>query len=93
MYEPCTAPERQYKRIALDEGLLPPNSGVDLGTSFADNTIVIPDSPERVHKPAYRPFQEAETASQIAKTDPFIVPGVSQLAAIFDDPSADEYAC
>jgi hypothetical protein len=88
LYEPGTAPERQYKRIALDEGLSQPTSRVDSGSQLQGNTTV---SPEHVHKPAYRAFQEAETVSQLAETDPFTVPGVSQLEGIFDDLSADEY--
>jgi hypothetical protein len=91
LYKPGIAPERQYKRITLDKGLSQPTSRVDLGSQLQGNTIVIPDSPERVHKLAYRAFQEAETVSQLAKTDPFTVPRVSQLKGIFDDLSADEY--
>jgi hypothetical protein len=91
LYKPGTAPERQYKRIALDEGLSQPTSHVDSGSQLQGNTIVIPDSPKRVHKPAYRAFQEAEAVSQLAETDPFTVPGVSQLEGIFNNLSTDKY--
>jgi hypothetical protein len=77
LYKPGTAPEQQYKRITLNQGLSQPTSHVNLGSQLQDNTIVIPDSPKRVHKLVYQAFQEAETVSQLAKTDLFTVSRVS----------------
>ena len=92
-YEAGTAPERQYKRVALDEGLSPPKSPPLSTTGQSqDDAIVIHDSPERVHKPPFRAFREADTASQLAETDPFSVSGISQLEQLWVELSDDEYS-
>jgi hypothetical protein len=71
-YQPGTLPERAYKRVAIDgefEG--------DIGSIEAIPEGIF-QSPERPHKPV-RSYAMASTASQLADTDQFSVPRMSQL--------------